>query len=161
MELILSTTLIFFSKQFLCHTCTFRHHCHILISIPITFLHQKFREYTLSCNRLARLQSKFSAIQKALGDNQSVGPANRSVEEHGFGLVLKGVLLPSLFIFSCFFLFCCLLLQRFLLCFFDSSLGFFSLSSAAVVFCFNASQLCSPDYPSFLFSPAPFVGVFL
>ncbi|RUS79935.1 hypothetical protein EGW08_012279, partial [Elysia chlorotica] len=33
----------------------------------------KFREYTLSCNRLARLQSKFSAIQKALGDNQSVG----------------------------------------------------------------------------------------
>ncbi|ESO99728.1 hypothetical protein LOTGIDRAFT_141691, partial [Lottia gigantea] len=29
----------------------------------------KFREYTLSCNRLSRLQAKQSAIQKALGDN--------------------------------------------------------------------------------------------
>ncbi|XP_050413172.1 SLIT-ROBO Rho GTPase-activating protein 1 isoform X1 [Patella vulgata] len=29
----------------------------------------KFREYTLSCNRLSRLQSKQSAIQKSLGDN--------------------------------------------------------------------------------------------
>ncbi|XP_025107166.1 SLIT-ROBO Rho GTPase-activating protein 3-like isoform X1 [Pomacea canaliculata] len=31
---------------------------------------EKFREYTISCNRLARLQSKFNQIQKALGDNQ-------------------------------------------------------------------------------------------
>lgn len=31
---------------------------------------EKFREYTISCNRLARLQTKFNAIQKALGDNQ-------------------------------------------------------------------------------------------
>ncbi|GFO43846.1 slit-robo rho GTPase-activating protein 1, partial [Plakobranchus ocellatus] len=46
---------------------------------------EKFREYTLSCNRLARLQSKFLAIQKALGEYQSAGSASRSVEEHGFG----------------------------------------------------------------------------
>ncbi|BFZ10566.1 hypothetical protein BsWGS_13608 [Bradybaena similaris] len=30
---------------------------------------EKFREYTLSCNRLARLQAKNAAIQKALGEN--------------------------------------------------------------------------------------------
>ncbi|XP_048257474.1 SLIT-ROBO Rho GTPase-activating protein 1-like isoform X4 [Haliotis rufescens] len=32
------------------------------------FYLSKFREYTLSCNRLARLQSKYNAIQKALGE---------------------------------------------------------------------------------------------
>ncbi|XP_041347523.1 SLIT-ROBO Rho GTPase-activating protein 1-like isoform X3 [Gigantopelta aegis] len=39
----------------------------------------KFREYTLSCNRLARLQAKHGAIQKALGENglSSSGPATR------------------------------------------------------------------------------------
>ncbi|CAG5119867.1 unnamed protein product [Candidula unifasciata] len=35
---------------------------------------EKFREYTLSCNRLARLQSKNAAIQKALGENQDDVP---------------------------------------------------------------------------------------
>ena len=37
---------------------------------------QKFREYTISCNRLARLQTKYNSIQKALGDNQvsTTGP---------------------------------------------------------------------------------------
>ncbi|XP_059167757.1 SLIT-ROBO Rho GTPase-activating protein 1-like isoform X4 [Physella acuta] len=34
---------------------------------------EKFREYTLSCNRLARLQSKHTAIQRALGEKQSSG----------------------------------------------------------------------------------------
>ncbi|KAJ8302227.1 hypothetical protein KUTeg_021214 [Tegillarca granosa] len=31
----------------------------------------KFRSYTLSCNQIARLQAKYSAIQKAVGDNIS------------------------------------------------------------------------------------------
>ncbi|KAK7503696.1 hypothetical protein BaRGS_00005235, partial [Batillaria attramentaria] len=33
-----------------------------------TYYLEKFREYTISCNRLARLQTKFGAIQKALGE---------------------------------------------------------------------------------------------
>lgn len=35
-----------------------------------TYYLEKFREYTISCNRLARLQTKFTAIQRALGENQ-------------------------------------------------------------------------------------------
>ncbi|KAH9512475.1 SLIT-ROBO Rho GTPase-activating protein 3 [Bulinus truncatus] len=34
---------------------------------------EKFRDYTLSCNRLARLQAKHMAIEKALGEKQSSG----------------------------------------------------------------------------------------
>ncbi|XP_035828526.1 SLIT-ROBO Rho GTPase-activating protein 1 [Aplysia californica] len=40
-----------------------------------SFYLTKFREYTLSCNRLARLQSKHSAIQKAIGENELSGTA--------------------------------------------------------------------------------------
>ena len=35
------------------------------------FYLEKFHRYTLSCNQIARLQAKYSAIQKALGDNLS------------------------------------------------------------------------------------------
>lgn len=35
------------------------------------FYLEKFHKYTLSCNQIARLQAKYSAIQKALGDNIS------------------------------------------------------------------------------------------
>uniref|UniRef100_A0A0B7A370 SLIT-ROBO Rho GTPase-activating protein 1 n=1 Tax=Arion vulgaris TaxID=1028688 RepID=A0A0B7A370_9EUPU len=44
-----------------------------------TFYLEKFREYTLSCNRLARLQSKHGAIQKALGEKQNAAPARPPV----------------------------------------------------------------------------------
>ncbi|XP_076448200.1 SLIT-ROBO Rho GTPase-activating protein 1-like isoform X3 [Babylonia areolata] len=42
-----------------------------------TYYLSKFREYMISCNRLARLQTKFNKIQKALGENQvsTSGPA--------------------------------------------------------------------------------------
>ncbi|BFZ08300.1 hypothetical protein BsWGS_11339 [Bradybaena similaris] len=36
-----------------------------------SFYLEKFREYTLSCNRLARLHAKHAAIQKALGEKQN------------------------------------------------------------------------------------------
>ena len=39
----------------------------LMVRIMISF--QKFRSYTLSNNRIARLQSKFNAIQKALGED--------------------------------------------------------------------------------------------
>ncbi|XP_013083230.2 SLIT-ROBO Rho GTPase-activating protein 1-like isoform X3 [Biomphalaria glabrata] len=40
---------------------------------------EKFRDYTLSCNRLARLQSKHTAIQRALGENQASGSSRPPV----------------------------------------------------------------------------------
>ena len=38
-----------------------------------TFYLEKFREYTLSCNRLARLQSRHGAIQRTIGENELSG----------------------------------------------------------------------------------------
>ncbi|XP_071121830.1 SLIT-ROBO Rho GTPase-activating protein 3-like isoform X3 [Mytilus edulis] len=41
------------------------------------FYLEKFHRYTLSCNQIARLQAKYSAIQKALGDNLSTSSGSR------------------------------------------------------------------------------------